>query len=89
VNINDLREHEIPDIGYVQLEDEETGEQILVDTSDPEFQKNYATLMNEQKKTLTEKFRKLKIDVINLKSHEAFVIPLKQFFAMRMKRMVR
>ena len=34
-----VREQEIPKIGLIQLEDEETGEQILVDTSDSSFSK--------------------------------------------------
>ncbi len=89
VNINDLREHEIPDIGYLQLEDDETGEQILVDTSDPEFRENYSRLTGEHNKSLKNKFKKLKIDSIDLKSHEPFEIPLKRFFALRSRKTVR
>ncbi|MFH1064371.1 MAG: DUF58 domain-containing protein, partial [Candidatus Woesearchaeota archaeon] len=83
------REHEIPELGYIQLEDDETGEQLLVDTSDPEFQENYAKLVKEQQDALNKRMKHLKIDTIDLKSHEAFEIPLKRFFAIRSKRMVR
>ncbi|MBW2964488.1 DUF58 domain-containing protein [Candidatus Woesearchaeota archaeon] len=90
VNLNDLRETEIPtDIGYIQLEDEETGEQILVDTSDPEFQQNYSQLIGEHNGALQQMFKRLKIDSIDLKSHEPFEIPLKRFFAMRTKKVIR
>ena len=41
VRIFDSREQEIPQIGLIELEDKETGEQILVDTSNPVFLKNY------------------------------------------------
>jgi len=41
VRIHDKREFEMPDIGLIELEDEETGEQILVDTSDPMFRQRY------------------------------------------------
>ncbi|MCP2506612.1 MAG: DUF58 domain-containing protein, partial [Nitrosopumilus sp.] len=41
INISDIREKEIPAIGYAHLEDAETGEQILVNTSDKNFQKQY------------------------------------------------
>ena len=39
INISDALEKEIPRIGYAYLEDMETGEQILVNTSDKKFQK--------------------------------------------------
>ena len=39
LKISDLREQEIPKIGLIELEDEETGEQSLVNTSNPVFQK--------------------------------------------------
>jgi uncharacterized protein (DUF58 family) len=89
VNLSDLREHEIPDVGYIQLEDEETGEQILVDTSDPEFQQNYARLRDDHNKLLKDRLKRLRIDTIDLKSHEPFEIPLKKFFAMRSRMVVR
>ncbi|MFC1741958.1 DUF58 domain-containing protein [Nanoarchaeota archaeon] len=89
INMQDLREDEIPDIGYIQLEDDETGEQILVDTSDPEFQKNYSALVSESKKGFIDGLKKLKIDTIDLKSHEPFEVPLKRFFALRSRRVVR
>lgn len=89
VNLNDLREHEIPDIGYIHLEDEETGEQVLVDTSDPSFQQNYSRLISEHNDRLKETFKMMKIDSIDLKSHEPFEIPLKRFFALRSRKVVR
>ncbi len=39
VNVSDTSEKTIPDIGYALLEDFETGEQVMVNTSDEEFQK--------------------------------------------------
>ncbi len=42
VRVADPRERELPDVGLIQLEDEETGEQELVDTSDARFRAAYA-----------------------------------------------
>lgn len=47
VNISDAHESRMPDIGYACLEDTETGEQILVDTSKKEFQKAYVRMARE------------------------------------------
>jgi len=89
VNVNDIREQEIPDIGYIELEDEETGEQLLLNTSDKEFRDTYVNLIKEKNFKLKESLRKLKIDLVQLKSDEPFEIPLRKFFRLREKRMVR
>jgi len=89
INISDLREKEIPDIGLIQLEDEETGEQLLVDTSDSDFRINYINAVKKAQRKLDFQLRKMKIDVINLLTNEAYEIPLKRFFKIRKQRVVR
>ena len=39
IRLVDPREHELPDAGLIVVEDAETGEQLTVDTSDPEFRR--------------------------------------------------
>jgi uncharacterized protein (DUF58 family) len=87
INMHDIREQVIPDVGYIELEDEETGEQILVDTSDKEFRRNYVSYVNDRNNRLNKMFQKLRIDMIQLKSDEPFDIPLRKFFRMREKRL--
>lgn len=41
IRIADPREGEIPDVGFLTLEDAESGEQIVIDTSDEEFRSRY------------------------------------------------
>jgi uncharacterized protein (DUF58 family) len=89
VNINDEREEEIPNIGYIELEDEETGEQLLLDTSNAEFRENYVRLIKEQNRMLISNLKKLKIDMVQLQNHEPFEIPLRRFFRLRERRLVR
>lgn len=89
VNLSDVREHEIPDIGYIQLEDGETGEQLLIDTSDKDFQENYQKIVAERQQGLYRLLQKLMIDMIELRSDEQFEVPLRKFFYMRQRRMVR
>jgi len=86
VNMGDVREHEIPDIGYIELEDSETGEQLLVDTSDKEFRKSYTKLVNSRNKKWHHHMAKLRIDSIQLLSEQPYEIPLRKFFATRMRR---
>ena len=89
LRIIDKREQEIPDIGLIELEDEETGEQLLVDTSDEDFRESYAKHLREYEETLFHSLRKIKIDVVNILTDEAFEIPLKKFFKLRLQRVMR
>jgi hypothetical protein len=86
LKISDLREQEIPEIGLIQLEDEETGEQILVDTSDPIFQKKYTEIVSNNDSQLVLNLIKLKIDFIKILSDENYATPLRKFFKKRIRR---
>lgn len=89
LRVIDEREQEIPDIGLIELEDEETEEQILVDTSDEEFRQRYREQLQQHEETLFHSLRKIKIDVVNILTDEAFEIPLKKFFKLRLQRVMR
>ena len=87
INVSDVRESDIPDIGYVMMEDVDTGEQFLVDTSDERFRQNYVEIMDQRNKLLSEKMKRLKVDMINIRTDQPFEIPLRQFFRLKEKRM--
>ena len=89
LRIIDQRELEIPDIGLIELEDEETGEQILVDTSDEQFRSNYKKQIQEHEQALVQTLRKIKIDMVRILTDEPFDVPLKKFFNLRLKRVMR
>jgi len=86
IKISDKREKEIPDIGLIELEDEETGEQILVDTSNVEFRNNYINLINLHDEKLKTQFKKYKLDFIEITSEEPYEKPLRRFFKIRQHR---
>jgi len=89
INLSDINEEDIPDIGYIFLEDEETGEQILVNTSDENFRKMYASEISKRNQNLIDRMKKIGIDMIQIKTNEPFYIPLRKFFNLRERRMVR
>ncbi len=89
IKINDNRETKIPDIGLIQLEDEETGEQILVDTSDQTFRENYEKIINKEEERLKKIFNKNKIDTIQINTDSNYELALKKFFKMRKTREAR
>jgi len=89
IRVNDTRETKIPDVGLIQLEDEETGEQLLVDTSDESFRKNYAKLMNKEETRLNHIFNKNKVDTISINTDISYELPLRKFFKIRQTRGMR
>jgi uncharacterized protein (DUF58 family) len=89
INLSDITEEDIPDIGYALIEDEETGEQVLVNTSDKAFRAAYVKNSAQRTEALEKRMKKLKTDLINVRTNEAFSVPLTRFLKMREKRMVK
>lgn len=86
INIHDARELVLPDIGLIELEDEESGEQVLVDTSDEEFTRKYRSLVKKQQEELKGLLKKKKIGLIDVSASEDWVKPITKFFRMRKRR---
>ena len=79
----DPREAEIPDAGLVAIQDPETGQRAIVDTSDPGVRRRLraATL-----REAGEIFRRANVDVLPLSTAESYDKPLAAFFKAREKR---
>ncbi len=58
VRVVDPAELALPDLGVILVEDAETGEQVLVDTSDPLLRSRLATQVDAREAELTEAMRK-------------------------------
>jgi len=85
LRIIDPREKEIPDIGMIELEDDESDEQILVDTSDEEFRNSYRKLIVENDLQFLTNMMKNKVDTISLLTDQDYSIPIKKFFKRRLR----
>jgi len=80
IRVTDKREQELPDAGLITLEDPETGEQILADTSDPAFRNRYAALAAGETEALTSGFSRAGIGNLLLQTTDSCYIPLNSFF---------
>ena len=80
INISDIKEKEIPEIGYAYIEDVETGEQILVNTSSKSFQNQYREIMEQNIIENQNNMKKIGIDMINLTNQESFDITINKYF---------
>jgi uncharacterized protein (DUF58 family) len=86
ITVWDPREREIPDVGFIELEDAETGEIILVDTSDEDFRKTFKKEAQKESSQLKRMFRKLQIDFVEIviqPKYDDTIHPLLEFFRKR------
>lgn len=86
MGLEDRREVEIPKIGYVELEDSETGEYVLVNTSDPRFSASFSSKTKEFSKAKENFFRSSGIDFIKVATDKDYLDPIVRFFRSRDKR---
>jgi len=86
VSITDPREKEIPDIGFIELEDAETGEIIAVDSTDPELRNLYSINNSKEKEERDKLFKSMNVDSIDISTDRSYIEPLIKFFRIRAKR---
>ena len=89
VRLVDPRDEELPDVGLAAFEDLETGEDVLVDTSDPAVRDHYKRAMKAMRKERDTLFKKLALDSAVVRTDESFVAPLRDLFAKRARRIRR
>jgi len=82
----DPREQSLPDVGFITLQDAETGEQLLVDTGHGRVRQLFAERQRRTEERRSAVFRRLGIDEIRINTAESYIEPLVQFFRTRMRR---
>ncbi len=87
VVVFDPFEEAFPALGLAELEDPETGERWLVDTSDPRIRGRFAVEMKRRRDERTKLFQKLQLDHVELRSGEDHSLALQRFFRARARRM--
>jgi uncharacterized protein (DUF58 family) len=86
VRLWDPLEMDLPDIGLVTVEDAETGEQLLVDASDPAFRERYAAVAEDQESQLLEQLAGCGADVVELATDDDLLDALMRFADLRRQR---
>jgi len=84
--ITDPREWQLPSAGRVCLQDPETGEQYVVNTSHPAVRRMYAQRMSERQESLSRTIRKYGVEKLNVRMDEDYVPALKAYFRTRKRR---
>ncbi|MEK6766382.1 MAG: DUF58 domain-containing protein [Planctomycetota bacterium] len=86
-SITDPRELEIPNVGFVELEDAETGEITLVDTSDRKMMERFNRFNTKNMEERAKLFRSMGVDLIDVRTDRSYVEPIMKFFRAREKRL--
>jgi uncharacterized protein (DUF58 family) len=89
VMIVDPRDEDMPDVGLANFQDLETGEDVLVDTSDRHVRAHYKASMRLLRQKPIDLFRKFGLDHCVVHTHQPYIAPLRELFARRAKRAYR
>ncbi len=85
LTVVDPRERSIPDVGLIEFEDAETGENLMVDTSDEELMGMFVKNTQQDILDRTKMFKSMDIDHIDIFTDRSYIEPLVKFFRKRAK----
>ncbi|MBQ6137497.1 MAG: DUF58 domain-containing protein [Kiritimatiellae bacterium] len=86
VTVSDPAESELPDVGLVELEDPETGELALVDTSSPSVRRSFARKAAEDREELGRFLKKTGIDTLDLATDRPYINEVRALFKRRARK---
>lgn len=83
LRIVDKTEMQLPEVGLMKLQDNETGRQMWVDTSDKSFRRQFEVNRLKFEDELKDIFNRSGIDAARINTHESYVQPLMNLFKNR------
>ncbi|NUM76498.1 DUF58 domain-containing protein [candidate division KSB1 bacterium] len=86
IPVTDPREMDIPNVGFVELEDAETGEIHLLDTSNAANRQAFAKEAARRGLLREKALRATNVDPVEIRTNQPYIEPLVRFFKMRAKR---
>ena len=86
VPVSDPAESALPDVGLVELEDSETGELMLVDTSSAKVRGAFAAQAESDCEELTKFFRKTGIDTLEIATDRPYIDGVRALFKRRARK---
>lgn len=89
ITVDDPRERQLPDVGWIELEDAESGRRMLVDTSRAETRLRMQIAAEEQRLARAKVLERAQVDHIQLMTDRPYSHALLEAFARRARRMRR
>jgi len=84
--VQDERECVLPEIGYILLQDPETGVERWIDSSSPSFQRWFQEEVRQKKLAKDQIFKNNQIEVLRVQTQEDYAEAVVQFFRARSRR---
>jgi uncharacterized protein (DUF58 family) len=85
LRITDPAENELPNAGILKLQDPETGETMMINSSSSSVRERYSKAIQKQETELIERFRRIKVDMVNLTTDKPYAPELMKFFKFRIR----
>ncbi|HXE82523.1 MAG TPA: DUF58 domain-containing protein [Gemmatimonadales bacterium] len=89
ITVDDPREYDLPDAGWVELQDAETGQRVLVDTSHAATRTRIRVAAERMQQERTRKLVHAGVDRVSLLTTVPYGLPLRRAFAERARRLSR
>ncbi|MDE1888784.1 MAG: DUF58 domain-containing protein [Planctomycetota bacterium] len=86
ITMVDPREQELPNVGFVELRDAESGEISLVDTANAQTRREFSVVNLRQVHERSKLFRSMGVDEIIINTGKHYIEPIVRFFRVREKR---
>ena len=83
LQIYDLRDAEIPNVGLMKIRDAETGERVWIDTADTVTRNNYRDHWEQQQQRLNQTMLLSNVDSVSIRTDEDYVKSLLRLFKHR------
>jgi len=86
IRLVDPREYDLPDAGLIVVQDAETGEQLIVDSSDPEFRRRLRAAGEERERAVRELAQRSGVDLHVVTTDDDLVAAFLRIVASRKRR---
>lgn len=86
ISVADPREQALPEVGFITLQDAETGEIVEVDTRSPAVRAMFQARAAQRRETFRTELRRVGVDELPIETQGDYVASLRRFFRMREKR---
>ncbi|MFP5370935.1 MAG: DUF58 domain-containing protein [Actinomycetes bacterium] len=86
IRVCDRREIELPDAGLIVVQDAETGEQLLVDTSDPELRRRLRQVADQRDGAIAEATARAGVDLHTISTEDDLLLAFVRLIESRRRR---
>ena len=89
ITVDDPREHDLPESGWIEMQDAETGRRVLVDTGSREVRQRLKALAARRREERIRTLTASGADLVMLETGTDYALPLRRAFALRARRIRR